>query len=188
MLTLHRVPRAGSRWSAALVAAESTAALTLAHTAAGGTLPGVDWLALIGVTAYAASRVVLRGRAPVRVMLPVLVAGQVLLHAWLVALTPSHLDAGHAGHAAAGGEGAAGLLGLTSPMLAAHVAAGCVAAAAWVLRRRAVDVLLGWSEQPAVAVPHPVRALTRPAAPRVRRAVLAVAPTRGPPGGSLATA
>ena len=87
MLILREVPRSGVRLSAGLTAAETTAALALAHTAAGGMLPSAGWLMAIAATVYGASLLVLRGRLPVRVVLPALVGSQVLLHAWLVTLT-----------------------------------------------------------------------------------------------------
>uniref|UniRef100_UPI0016015BC3 hypothetical protein n=1 Tax=Nocardioides pelophilus TaxID=2172019 RepID=UPI0016015BC3 len=145
MLILREVPRSGVRLSAGLASAETTTALALAHTAAGGQLPSAGWLLAVAATAYGASLLVLRGRAPVRVMLPALVGLQVLLHAWLVALTAG-------GDLHRHGAGSDALLGLTWPMLLAHAAAGLVAAVAWVLRRRAVDVLLGWVDVPQPAV------------------------------------
>ena len=66
VLILREVPRAGVRLSAGLVAAETTTALAIAHTAAGGVLPAAGWLLAIGATAYGASLLVLRGRTPVR--------------------------------------------------------------------------------------------------------------------------
>lgn len=174
VLILREVPRAGVRLSAGLTATETTAALGIAHTAAGGVPPTAGWLLAIAATAYGAGLLVLRGRAPVRVMVPVLVGLQVLLHAWLVALT-----GGTGAHQHGSGEDA--LLGLTWPMLLAHVAAGLVAALAWVLRRRAVDVLLGWADSTTPDVPHRlrVRAGCKRPAP-AGRSVVAL-PARGPP-------
>ncbi len=187
MLVVSRVPRASARVPSALTAAETTTALAIAHTAAGGELPGPGWLLLVALTAYGASALVLGRKTPIRVALPALVGAQVLLHAWLVALTPEH--AGHAGptgHTAHVGHpgGLAqgdGLLGLTWPMLAAHVAAGALAALAWALRRRAVEVLLAWAEGPrGVVLPRRPAAPARTAtAPRIP--FLLAAPTRGPP-------
>jgi hypothetical protein len=173
VLVLREVPRSGVRLSAGLAAAETTTALAIAHTAAGGELPSTGWLLAVASMAYGASLLVLRGRAPVRVVLPALVGLQVLLHAWLVALT-----AGSGLHAHTSGSEA--LLGLTWPMLLAHLAAGLVAAVGWVLRRRAVDVLLGWSDArlPAVALRR-VRTGRTTSAPTAR--YLVARPTRGPP-------
>lgn len=174
MLILREVPRSGVRLSAGLTAAETTAALALAHTAAGGTLPSAGWLVAIAATVYGASLLVLRGRLRVRVVLPALVGVQVLLHAWLVALTSGTGTHPH-------GPGSDALLGLTWPMLLGHVAAGLVAATAWVLRRRAVDVLLGWSDAPTPDIPHRERVAARHVAPMPQRHYLSAGPTRGPP-------
>lgn len=174
MLILREVPRSGVRLSAGLTAAETTAALALAHTAAGGTLPSAGWLMAIAATVYGASLLALRGRLPIRVVLPALIGSQVLLHAWLVTVTSGTGLHPH-------GPGSDPLLGLTWPMLLAHVAAGLVAATAWVLRRRAVDVLLGWSDTPTPDIPYRGRVAARRIAPRLQRHHLATSPTRGPP-------
>ncbi|KAA1425673.1 hypothetical protein [Nocardioides antri] len=181
MLILREVPRSGVRLSAGLSAAETTTALAIAHTTAGGELPSAGWLLAIAATAYAAGLVVLRGRAPVRLVLPALVGLQVVMHAWLVQLTSGGGLHPH-------GAGADALLGLSWPMLLAHLAAGAVAAVVWIARRRAVDVLLGWSDTPSLPTPHRTRvAAWRVAVALVGRDVVA-GPTRGPPARSLATA
>lgn len=181
MLILREVPRGWVRLSAGATAAETTAALGVAHTAAGGVLPSGGWLLAIAATAYGASLLVLRGRVPVRVMVPVLVGLQVLLHAWLVALT-----AGTGAHPH--GSGADALMGLTWPMLLAHVAAGLVAALAWVLRRRAIDVLLGWSDTATPGIAHRTRVTARRSRPTPAGRSVVALPTRGPPRALPATA
>jgi len=177
VLIVRRVPRDGVRLSSALAAAETTTALAIAHTAAGGAAPSAGWLLTVAAMAYGAGTLVLRRRATIRVVLPALVAAQVLLHAWLVALTsthPAHADTG-------------AVLGLSWQMVAAHLVAGAVTAVAWALRRGAVAVLLAWAQPPRLLVP-PRWAL---AAAGVVRAVsfrfLAASPTRGPPTGLAAT-
>jgi hypothetical protein len=104
------------------------------------------------------------------VVLPALVAAQLLMHTWLVTLSAEHAE--HAG----------ALLGLTAPMLASHLAAGTVTALAWTLRRRAVDVLVAWADTGPLPVPTLLTAAA-PAAPYVRYAgrALTAAPSRGPP-------
>lgn len=173
MLILREVPRPGVRLSAGLTAAETTAALALAHTAAGGTLPPAPWLLAVAATVYGASLPVLRGRVPIRIVLPALVALQLLLHAWSVALTSG---AGLHAH-----QHAPGVLGLSWPMLLAHVAAGTVAAVAWALRRRAVDILLGWCDAPLPGIAHRDRVVLQSAPPTLRWIQLTTRPTRGPP-------
>lgn len=181
MLVLRTVPRGGSRVSAGLTAAETTTALAIAHTAAGGELPSGGWLLAVAATVYGAASLVLRGRSPLRVAVPALVGAQVLLHAWLVALTVEH--SGHAAHAAAGG-----VLGLSWSMLGAHLLAGAVTALALVLRRRAVAVLLSWREQPRIAVPLWPAGIVEAPGGLVARLLADVAPTRGPPAVAAAPA
>lgn len=181
MLVLREVPRSGVRLSAGLTAAETTAALGLAHTAAGGALPSAGWLLAIATTVYGASLLVLRRRVPVRVAMPALVGLQVVLHAWLVALT-----AGSGVHPH--GSASDPLLGLSWPMLLAHLLAGAVAALAWVLRRRAVDVLLGWSEAPTLRIAHRARVSARVVRPMPAGRSARALPTRGPPTRLLAVA
>ncbi|MBM0125553.1 hypothetical protein [Pimelobacter simplex] len=181
MLTVRRAPRSRVRLSATLGSIESVTALVLAHLAAGGELPSVGWLAAFAVLVYAASGVVLRDRAGIRVVLPALLAAQVLGHAWLVALGPDlHADHEHVTTA---------VLGLSPAMLGAHLLAAAVTGGMWVLRRRAVEVLLRWTD-PGV-VPLPVARRLRPTAPRRARTARehrALAPTRGPPAGAVAIA
>lgn len=181
MLILRRVPRSGTRLCAGLTAAETTAALAVAHTAAGGTLPAAGWLVATAAVAYGASVLVLRGRVPVRVALPALVVTQLVLHAWLVTLAEGGAWHSH-------DEGAGLVLGLGWPMLLAHVVAGLVAAAAWLLRRRAVDVLADWSDDALPGVPHRAPAPVGTVVPRLHSRALAARPTRGPPAARAAAA
>jgi hypothetical protein len=179
VLTVRRTPRSRVRVPATLGSLESVVALALAHTAAGGEVPAPWWLAAFGVLVYAASGLVLRGRAGIRTALPVLLAAQVLGHAWLVALSP------HGGHGHADGI----VLGLTPSMLIAHAVGAAVTGAMWALRRRAVEVLLGWSDPGALPLPH--RRAPRVRTVRVRPVPLlhvATAPTRGPPARPFALA
>lgn len=181
VLTVRRAPRSSVAVPATLGSIESVTALVLAHVAAGGEVPQPLWLAAFAGLAYAAGRPVLRRRVGIRVVLPLLVAAQVLGHAWLVALSPGM----HAGHA----HDTGGLLGLTPAMLLAHAVAGVVTGLMWALRRRAVDVLLAWSDLAPAPLPtrQAVGAVTRDVAPRRRRRS-ALAPVRGPPPGLPAPA
>lgn len=183
VLIVRRVPRPGLRLSAALTAGETTTALAIAHTAAGGELPSATGLLLIASTVYGAATLVLRGKAPLRVVIPALVGAQIVLHAWLVALAAEHAE--HAAHAAQLTAG--GVLGLSWPMLGAHLLAGAVTAVALVLRRRAVAVLLAWQAQPRLAVPLRPRHLADGPRTLATVVLLTGAPTRGPPVWSVAT-
>lgn len=166
---------------AALGSLESVVALALAHVAAGGEVPHPLWLAAFGALVYAASLPVLRHRADISRVLPALVVAQVLGHAWVVALAP----AGHAGHGHEDGM----LLGLTPGMLAAHGAAALVTGVTWAVRRRVVEVLLDRADPAVVPVPAAARDRVLPVVVRPSGRLLAgVAPTRGPPAGSPATA
>lgn len=185
MLTVRRLPRSRAAIPALLGSLESTAALALAHVVAGGAAPSLASLVAFGALGYAGGLAVLRHRASIRLVLPVLLAVQVLGHAWLVALSPGH-HAEHAEHAVGAVDGAvtssAELLGLTPAMLGAHLLAAVVAGAMWALRRRAVEVVLHWADPLTVGAPstptcHPS---FRPEC-RLLRGILASAPTRGPP-------
>ncbi len=181
MLTVRRTPRTRVAVPATIGSLESVAALALAHIAAGGEVPGALWLTAFGGLVYAASVVVLRRKAGIRVVLPVLVGAQVLGHAWLVALSPG----AHATHS----HDAGGFLGLTPGMLAAHALAAAVTGVMWAVRRRAVVVLLAWSDLG--RLPAPVRPAVpgrQTVAALVSRRFLAIAPTRGPPARAAAIA
>lgn len=180
MLTVRRAPRSRVAVPATIGSLESVAALAIAHVAAGGEVPSGWWLVAFGALVYVASTVVLRRRASIRVVLPVLVAAQVLGHAWLVALTPGV----HATHA----HDAGGFLGLSPAMLAAHAVAAVATGVMWALRRRAVVVLLRWSDLDRLPAPSlrtgAVRDLVATLTPR---RFLAIAPTRGPPSAAAIT-
>ncbi|QCW49987.1 hypothetical protein FE634_05405 [Nocardioides dongxiaopingii] len=176
MLTVRVLPREGVTLRAAVTTVEVTGVLALGHVWAGGTLPSATWLAAMAVVVLGAGLLVLRGRVRPLVALPALVAAQLLLHAWITALTPTATTGGdplhHHVHAV-----------LDPRMLAVHVAGGLVTAVAWELRTRAVEVVVSWTRQqlpplPSLRlVPAPVPA---PAA-LLTRFVVSAAPRRGPP-------
>lgn len=171
VLIVRRVPRRGSAVSAALTTVESLTALVIAHTAAGGALPGAAWLLAMAALGYVASSLVLSRRTSIRVALPAMILTQLLMHSWLVTLSgPEH--AAHAGT----------MLGLSGPMVTAHLVAATVTALAWTMRRRAVDVLVRWADTAPLPVPA-LRASAAPAPSYVARRdrALSVAPSRGPP-------
>jgi hypothetical protein len=180
VLTVRVVPRPGAVLRALLATAEIVLGTVAAHTWAGGTLPSAPWLVAVTALVLVASLVVLHGKVRAAVAVPALAGAQVLLHCWLVALAPGHSMPGHqmSGQAASGPH-----LELTTPMLAAHLAAALLTALVWGLRRRAVDVVLAWGAVAGVVISS-VRRVAAGAAPTVVRhqRVLAVAPRRGPPG------
>ena len=180
MLTVRRAPRRRVAPAAAWGSLESVTALALAHVAAGGEVPTLWWLALVALVVHGAGSIVLRGRASIRVVLPLLVATQLVGHAWLVALSPG----AHVHEAAA-----AGFLGLSPAMLAAHLVAAVLTGTMWALRRRAVEVLLAWSDPGRLPAPRlRPRAVRSSPGVRARRAHRALRPTRGPPARPLALA
>ncbi|WP_141012759.1 cell division protein FtsQ [Nocardioides sambongensis] len=179
-LTLRREPRDAAPVAAALATAETLTALLLAHGAAGGTLPDAGSLIVLAALVYGAGLVVLGRSLPIRYAAPGLVLVQVVLHGWLNAMAPAAEHAAHTAHVV--GPAGAAPLGLSWPMLLAHAVAGACAALSWGLRRRAVAVLVSWTD-PAVAGPHPAPRLRAPRTTRLAPALrhVAVAPTRGPP-------
>jgi hypothetical protein len=187
MLTARVVPRPGLALRALLATVEIMLGTVAAHTAAGGALPSPVWVAAAAALVLGGGLVVLRGRAPMWLVVPALAGAQLLLHCWL-ALTPGHDMAAHAGLHAGGhtaGSGAAHLE-LTAPMLLAHLGAALLTAAVWRVRRRAVQVLLAWSDLVRLLVPTRRAVGTpSPAGAVLLRALLSVAPRRGPPALSL---
>ncbi|MDO9455881.1 hypothetical protein [Nocardioides sp.] len=186
MLTVRVLPREGVTLRAAAATVEVTAALAAGHLWAGGSLPSLPWLAVMAAAVFGTGLLVLRGRVRPRVAVPLLVAAQLLLHAWLTALTMGtdpmgHMAAGaHAGHAHA----------LLDPsMLVVHVGGGLLTALLWELRARAGEVVVTWTRQPLPPLPS-LRLVPAPVpAPSalLSRFVVAAAPRRGPPA-ALATA
>ncbi|HET9422455.1 MAG TPA: hypothetical protein VFO49_15045 [Nocardioides sp.] len=169
MLSIQVLPRRGVLARAALATVEIMTLLVAAHTWAGGELPVAGWMVATAGLVLAASTMVLRGRLPLRAMVPALVGAQLLLHCWLVVLGPTsgHVHGPH--------------LDLTWQMVLAHVAGGLGTALIWELRRRAVEVVLTWAEVGLIPVPTPRRTVTRQAPVLPLRRPLVVVPLRGPP-------
>ena len=146
--------------------------LVAAHTWAGGGLPSTGWMVAAAALVFAAGTMVLRGRVPLWAMVPALVVVQFLLHCWMVG---AGSDVGPRARAAP--RASPGRWSL------AHVAGGLVTALVWELRRRAVEVVLTWSEVGLLPVPT-LRRTVAPQAPVLPlRRPLVVVPLRGPPVG-----
>ncbi|MGA8258503.1 MAG: hypothetical protein WB767_18175 [Nocardioides sp.] len=174
MLTLHLAPRRGSVPRAAWATVEITGVLVLGHAWAGGALPSPVWIALMALAVFGAGVLVLRDRIRVRYALPGLVAAQLLLHGWLVALEPAASVAGHSGHH----EHAA----LALPMIGVHLAAALLTALVWEVRARATDVIVTWSRSVRLPVVTVRRSASVPIVEALlHRYVVADAPRRGPP-------
>lgn len=166
----------------AVASLEIITAFCVAHMAAGGQLPTLQWMLAAGVSVFLASWLVIRRRVRLRWMVPALTVAQLWLHVTTsVANTTTQLP-GPLGHAHAHGDQAA----LTWPMLAAHLISAGVTALIWTFRRRLRRVLRIRPPQiPATRVEN--RVSTRSAV-RFARDLLWVTggPRRGPPMG-LAT-
>ncbi len=132
--------RAGGSAGSALATAEIMVGVVVAHTAAGGSLPDLPWLAGLTVLVHLATGLVLRGAASPRLMLGALGVGQLVLHeglAWLAPPTHAH---GHDG-------------GSLGSMLLAHAACAAVTALVWSVRRRLTGQALRWLHVAAVPLP-----------------------------------
>ncbi|HWM73783.1 MAG TPA: hypothetical protein VNQ53_08585 [Nocardioides sp.] len=171
MLSVRVLPRRGILLRAALATIEILTLLVAAHSWAGGRLPATGWMVATAALVFAAGTMVLRGRVPLWAMVPALVVAQFLLHSWMSVLGPSSGHA-HGPH-----------LDLTWQMVLAHVAGGLATALIWELRRRAVEVVLTWSEIGVLPVPALRRTVARTAPVLPLRRPLVVVPLRGPPVG-----
>lgn len=170
MLSIRVLPPRGALLRSALATLEIMLLLVAAHTWAGGRLPSAGWVVAVAALVLACGTVVLRRRVRLRVMVPALVAAQLLLHCWMVVLAP-------------GGHAHGPHLELTWQMVLAHVAGGLATAVVWELRRRAVEVVLTWAEAGILPVPAPRRTVVRRAPLLPLRRPLVVVPLRGPPVG-----
>ncbi|WP_246088065.1 cell division protein FtsQ [Nocardioides albertanoniae] len=120
-------PTRGSVWLSLLATLEITTGAALAHLAAGGELPSAGWLAAAALAVFATGLVVLQRR--VGLLGGAVAAGvtQLGLHEVFAALAEPTTT-----HQHASGQ---------SSMLLAHGAAAVLAVLAWVLHRRAFDVV-----------------------------------------------
>jgi hypothetical protein len=185
VLRVRVLPRGRVPLRSALATLEICAALVVAHLLAGGALPSPVWLAVTALLVFGAGLLVLRGRLRLGVAVPVLVAAQLLLHAWLTALAtdPVVASGGHAHGTAHPAETA-----LDPLMLGLHVVGGLLTALSWHLRARAVDVVVTWLRAVLAPVSRPPRvpaSVVVLVAPRWRE-VVAAAPRRGPPSALVA--
>jgi hypothetical protein len=169
------LPRRGVVLRSALSTVEIMTVLVAVHTWAGGALPAAGWIAGAAALVFTAGLLVLRGKVPLRAAVPALVLAQFLLHCWMVVLAPASAGHAHANH-----------LHLTWQMALAHVAGGLVTALVWRLRKRAVEVVLSWSDLGLVPVPLLRRVVARRAPVLPLRRPLVVVPLRGPPVGLAA--
>lgn len=168
----RRAPYAGWRALAATVLVMAAAAG--AHTWAGGHLPAWPGLVLLGGVLFAASRLVLGGTAPARLLLPAVVAAQALLHTSFVAAS------GHGSHVATDAPSP-----WSGRMLVAHLAVSLLTLLVWRLCQRAALAVVRLLALPAPNAGDGPRRRPVTAAVRsyVAAALLLAAPRRGPPVG-----
>ncbi len=177
VLSIRVLPRRRASLRAALATLEIMTVLVAAHTWAGGELPTAGWLTATAAVLFAGGTVALRGRVPLRLLVPALTACQLLLHSWLVVLAPApHTGHGHGSH-----------LEITWPMVLAHGIGALATAFVWELRRRAVEVVLTWAEVGLLLPPALRRTVAHVAPMLPLRRPLVVVPLRGPPVALLAT-
>lgn len=172
---LARAPYSALRALAATVMVMSGA--VVAHTWAGGHLPGLPALLALAGVVLGAGALVLRGLVGVKVLLPVVAVAQTGLHGAFGLLAPAQ-HTGHAPLSASAGDPAQ----WSWQMLAAHAAGTVLTALAWWVCDRAVIAVVTLR---AVVTAHPGgrRAPRSTGRTPVRPSLvhLVVAPRRGPP-------
>lgn len=163
-----------------MAAVESTTALVVGHTLAGGMLPSLPWILLMGAAVFLAGLPVLNGRLRLRWAVPALVVLQLVLHAWLTVLAPMP-EMAVSGMAQAHGSSLGGLL--DPHLLLVHVAGALLTALLWELRAQVVDVIVTWARPDLPPLPGVLSAPAR--TPfllwSVTDLVTLTAPRRGPP-------
>ena len=155
------------------------AGAVLAHTWAGGHLPGLPALLLLAGVVLGAGVVALRGWVPLPLLLPLVAVAQTGLHGAFGLLgTPAE----HAGHAMTAGDPAQWPAQWSWQMLAAHAVGTLLTALAWWLCDRAVlAVLVRRALGPAYVVGRRTPRPARRTSVRTSLVPLVVAPRRGPP-------
>jgi len=170
-------PHVAARTAAATVLVMAGA--TLAHTWAGGALPGTPQLLALAGLVHVAGTLVLRWRVPVVLLAPFVLVAQAGLHGMFGLLAAGDPHAGHAGmEMTSAGEP------LTGRMLLAHLLSTLLAVLVWWLSQRAATVLVRvldwWS---AYAGGRRDATLRVPVAKERPEALVCLvgAPRRGPP-------
>ena len=128
-------PYVAARTAAATVLVMAGA--TLAHTWAGGALPGTPQLLALTGLVYAAGTLVLRWRVPVLLLAPFVLLAQVGLHGMFGLLAAGDLHAGHSGM-----EMTSAVEPLTGRMVLAHLLSTLLAVLVWWLSQRAAAVVV----------------------------------------------
>ena len=171
---IRRAPYAGWRALAATVVVMAGA--VGAHSWAGGHVPPVPGLVLLGTVVLGASWLVVRGAVTWKLLLPAVAVGHAGVHTSLVAVS------GHAGH---GGD-LTGTTPWSARMLLAHAFVAALTAVVWRVCERAALTVLRVLD---LRLPRaPWRAGWRPVLPDDLGGpvpgLLHAAPRRGPPVGT----
>ncbi len=169
---------------AALATGAIMAGTVTAHIWAGGELPSVGWIAMIGVLVFAATRAVFRGRVSAPLMVLGLGVAQLGVHALLTAMTaqPVHHLAGHHQHGATGSVGP-DLLSIGWQMATAHALSAGLTILVWSAMAGALQEIFELPDQSSLAVGDRRARLVRDEGHVVREVAgwRSGAPRRGPP-------
>jgi hypothetical protein len=128
-------PHVAARTAAATVLVMAGA--TLAHTWAGGALPGTPQLLALAGVVYGAGTLVLRWRVPALLLAPIVLLAQSGLHVMFGSLATADSHAGHAGMATTSAAQP-----LTWRMVLAHLLSTLLAVLVWWLSQRAATLLV----------------------------------------------
>lgn len=159
---------------------EITASASLAHVLAGGHLPAAGFLFAFGAVVFALCLATIGRFLRLALVVPVVLAAQIGLHAVL--------DVAPAAHHAAMHQVADAPLGLTPVMVWAHTITALVTAILLLLQERVVAAVASLWWPVVVPVLPRLRALRHRAVPALVGAVLyRLSPRRGPPAALLAT-
>jgi len=172
---------------AALATGAIMAGTVTAHSWAGGELPSVGWIALIGAFVFAATRAVFRGRVRAPVMVLGLGVAQLGVHALLTAMAvqPTQHLAGHHQHVASGSG--LDVLAIGWQMATAHVLSAGLTVLVWSAMAGALQEILELPDQPSLAVGNRGARLVGDVDQVVRTVAgwRSGAPRRGPPRAPL---
>lgn len=185
----------GSRGRAAGVVVRSAVATVeivgfsaYAHAHADGRLPTPDELLWVAAGVFAATALLLTGRARMPVVLGACAALQVGLHVTYASLAPASAPSMHSMHGMPGmhatATGAAMGAMPTGQMVLAHVVSAVVTALVLIVQEQAVRRLAAVRALRGYVLPARTRpcASTGVATPATTLELIRVSPTRGPPG------
>jgi hypothetical protein len=175
----------------ALVTGEVVGFAAFAHQQAGGTLPPPQQLALLAAITFAATSAVLVGRVRIRVVAPLVMAFQVLLHEGFSRLADLPTGRSHGAMAGMAGSAMDQHHALDLRMIGAHTAIGLITLLVLVVQEKALHHLAALVQllvvrQP-LALPHLSWITTGLRITRPLARLLETSPRRGPPYAALLT-